>query len=163
MNCDIPRKTSRSRVTAILIPLALIGIIILVAGCILPAGVPSPVPGSSGNSGSSVGVVPAVPVAVATTSHTKVVAVTAQKSGSDKIIIIFQGGSDSQQLMELETTVTNSKGTAKTQSMGSRLATTPVQIGGSDTFSGEYQARTHVISIGHFSDGSQQVLLDTWL
>jgi hypothetical protein len=68
-----------------------------------------------------------------------------------------------EKLMELQTTVTDSKGESKTQATGSRLATTPVQTGGTSKFTGSFDGDDHVVVYGYFSDGSQQLLLDTYI
>lgn len=85
------------------------------------------------------------------------------ESRGTKILITYIGGPDADPLMELDTTVIDSKGKAKTQSMGSRLSTTPQQRGGTDIFQGPYTEKVHVLIIGHFANVTHQDVLDTWI
>ena len=89
--------------------------------------------------------------------------VTAEQRDNSHIIITYHGGQGMENLIELETTVTDSQSKSKTQSTGTRLATTPVKVGGTSTFIGSFAGNDHVIVIGYFSDGRQQVLLDIYL
>ena len=93
----------------------------------------------------------------------KQVTAVVRKPDPTRIIITYAGGRDADLLMELETTVIDNKGTTRTQSMGSRLGTTPAQSGGSDIFYGPFTEKTHIISTGYFSDGTHQDILDTWV
>jgi hypothetical protein len=93
----------------------------------------------------------------------KPVTVTAQRIDSTKILITYRGRPDADRLIELETTVISSIGSVDIRSMGSRLDTTPVQIGGTDIFSGPYPAKVHVLTTGYFVNGTHQDLLDTWI
>lgn len=101
------------------------------------------------------------PVAVTTTG--RAVSAIAEKPDATQIVITFQGGTDSDQMMELASTVTDSKGTVRMQSMGSRLGTTPVQRGGSITIYGPFSEKAHVVSVGYFSDGTYEEILNTWI
>jgi len=87
----------------------------------------------------------------------------AERIDSTTILITYEGGSDADQLIELETTVINSKGSAKIQSMGSRLDTTPVQRGGTDSIHGPFSEKVHVTITGYFFNGTHQEVLDTWI
>jgi hypothetical protein len=89
--------------------------------------------------------------------------VIVQKSDPSHITVAFIGGAGMENLVELEILVTDSNGKTMTRSLGSRLATTPVQTNGSATFTGSFTNPAHIVAIGHFSDGSQKVLLDTKL
>jgi len=87
----------------------------------------------------------------------------AERIDSTTILITYEGGPDADQLIELETTVINSKGSAKIQSMGSRLDTTPVQRGGTDSIHGPFSEKVHVKITGYFFNGTHQEVLDTWI
>jgi hypothetical protein len=91
----------------------------------------------------------------------KFMEVTASQPDASHIIITYQGGPDMENILELETVVTSSHGISKTQSAGSRLATTPITIRGTNTIEGEFEGQDHVVVTGYFSDGSRRVLLDT--
>jgi hypothetical protein len=134
---------------------------IFASGCTQQVPVPVPAqPGETDDPAFVTGISP-VPGAAHTTG--KMVTATATKLDPAKIVITYNGGRDADQLMELETTVTDSNGTTRTQSMGSRLGTTPAQSGGTDTFYGPYTGKAHVLTIGYFSDGTHQDILDTWI
>ena len=89
--------------------------------------------------------------------------ITAEQPDTSHILITYHGGQGMEKLIELETTVMDSQGESKTQSTGTRLATTPVKVGGTNPFTGAFAGNDHVVVIGYFSDGRQQVLLDIFL
>ena len=97
----------------------------------------------------------------ATTAVAKSAVVTADQPDNTTIIVTYQGGPDLENLMELEITVTDSRGISKTRSMGTRQDTTPVQRLGTTKFTGNFQGRDHVVVTGYFSNGTVQNLLDT--
>jgi hypothetical protein len=86
---------------------------------------------------------------------------TAQRFESTKILITYKGGTDADQLIELQTTVITSRDSVNIQSMGSRIDTTPVQIGGTDIFQGPYTEPVHVLITGYFVNGTNEDVLDT--
>jgi len=86
---------------------------------------------------------------------------TVERVGSEKLIVHFQGGEGLDNLMEIEITVTDSRGTSKTQSLGTRQATTPVQRSATSTFVGSFTGSAHVLAIGYAPGGSPVTLLDT--
>jgi hypothetical protein len=87
--------------------------------------------------------------------------VTAVQADDNHITIAFHGGPGMDSLVELEVTVTDSTGKSQTQSIGSRLATTPVQIDTTHTLTGSFGGKDHVLVTGYFSDGSKRLVLDT--
>ncbi|MDD1704109.1 MAG: hypothetical protein LUP97_02595 [Methanoregula sp.] len=89
--------------------------------------------------------------------------VHAVKFDPSHITVDYQGGPGTETLIELEITVTDSNKKTVTQSLGSRLATTPVRINSSATFTGSYSESSHVVVIGYFSDGTKKTMLDTTL
>lgn len=93
----------------------------------------------------------------------KFMEVTATQPDATHIVITYQGGTNMEKIMELETMVTDSHGVSKTQSVGSWLATTPITIQGTNTMTGAFEGQDHVVVTGYFNDGSRKVLLDTTL
>lgn len=103
-----------------------------------------------------------LPAPVITTALTeKPVAVSATRLDSTKILITYDGGPDADRLLELETTVITGTGSVYIRSMGSRLDTTPVQIGGTDIFPGPFPGTVHVLTTGYFTNGTHKDILDT--
>lgn len=122
-------------------------LLLLSAGCIRPAERPAvtTVP------------VPEIPPAVSPDP----VIVSAQRIDSGRILITYEGGPDADQLLELETTVITGRGSAFIRSMGSRLDTTPVRIGGTDIFPGPFPETVHVLTVAYYTNGSHRDVLDT--
>lgn len=125
-------------------------VLLIIAGC---TGMPSSIPAST----------VATPVPVVVTTAEKIPPVSVERVGSEKLIIHFQGGEGLDNLMEIEITVTDSRGISKTQSLGTRQATTPVQRYATSTFVGSFTGTTHVIAAGYSPNGSLTTLLDTWI
>ena len=63
-------------------------------------------------------------------------------------------------LPEMEITVTDSQGRNRTQSIGSRETVTVLKAPSSQTFTGQYSGKNHVVITGYFSDGTRKVLVD---
>jgi hypothetical protein len=82
------------------------------------------------------------------------------KPDDSHITIAFVGAPGMDNLLELEYTVTDSNGKSITMSKGSRLATTPIQVHATESFTGSYSGRNHVFVTGYFSDGSHRALID---
>ncbi|MGD0080458.1 MAG: hypothetical protein ABSB80_07425 [Methanoregula sp.] len=82
------------------------------------------------------------------------------KTGNSQILVSFVGGPGMDKLLEMEITLTGSPGKSRTQSIGSRLGTTPVQVPSSLTFTGHYSGTNHVFITGYFSDGTHKAVLD---
>jgi len=93
-----------------------------------------------------------------TTNTTSGVSVT--RPDDTHISVAFVGAPGMDGLLELEMTVTDSNGKSLTMSKGSRLATTPIQIHATETFTGSYSGKNHVFITGYFSDGSRRTLVD---
>lgn len=131
------------------VPVFLIICAFIVAGCAQPAARPvSPAPPSM--------VSPAV-----TSVPEKPVIATAQRYESEKILITYYGGPDADHLIELQTTVVTKAGSVHIQSMGSRMDTTPVRIGGTDIFQGPYPDMVHVSGTAYYANGTHLDVLDT--
>lgn len=124
--------------------------LLLTAGCAQPAAQPAVTLQPSG-------------VPPGTLVYDTPISAQAERIDSTTILVTYKGGADADQLIELETTVINSKGSVKIQSMGSRLDTTPVQRGGTDSIHGPFSEKVHVTITGYFFNGTHQDVLDTWI
>jgi hypothetical protein len=89
--------------------------------------------------------------------------VTAIQPDNGHILVTYLGGQAEYTLMELEITVIDSGGKSKTQSIGSRLATTPVQVQATNSFTGSFAGKDRVSVTAYYSDGSQKTVLDTFV
>jgi hypothetical protein len=87
--------------------------------------------------------------------------VTATQTDNTHILIAYPGSTETGDLLELETTVTDSTGKTQTKSIGSRLATTPLKFGATLTLTGSFSGNDHMLVTGYFMDGSQKIVLDT--
>ena len=87
-------------------------------------------------------------------------AITVTKPDDAHIMVSFVGGPGMDKLLEMEITVTDSQGKNRTQSIGSRLATIPVHVPSSHTFTGQYAGKNHVFITGYFSDSTPKVIFD---
>ena len=77
------------------------------------------------------------------------------------IQITYHGSLETDKLAELEVFITNSNGKVTVQSMGSRMATTPIPYGSSRTITGSFDGKDRVFVTGYFSEGSQKPMIDT--
>ena len=82
---------------------------------------------------------------------TKIVAVTVTQQGNN-IVFTYQGGQDASMVSELQYGI----GTADHRWNSPK-------IGDSVTLSGGTSGKDHIIAVGTFTDGVQQVLLDTYV
>jgi flagellin-like protein len=90
-------------------------------------------------------------------SKTKAVAATARQTGTN-IVITWQGGQDNPMVTGYTIQIDNS-----TTSKISRLVSDNV-VGNSTTILGYgSDGQDHVVVVGNFSDGSSQVVLDTYV
>jgi hypothetical protein len=87
--------------------------------------------------------------------------ITAVQPDNNHITIAFHGGAGMDSLIEMEVTITDSAGKSQTQSMGSRLATTPIRTGATLTVTGAFSGKDQVQVTGYFSDGSKRTIVDT--
>ena len=90
-----------------------------------------------------------------------VVACTVTQNGSN-VDVTYQGGADASSLLELNVTI---GGTLHQGSgvFGSATGTTALDPGAFKTFTGATSGRDHVIIVGRFSDGTKQVIIDTYV
>lgn len=104
---------------------------------------------------------------------TKTIAVTVGQN-EDNIVLTYQGGADASTLQYLKITVEPGDGTAKatyctTDAAGSiAVATsstaTDLDVGSVMTITSKgTPQRDHVVVVGHFADGSENVVLDTYV
>ena len=107
-------------------------------------------------------------------SKTKTVAITVQKVDGGTITVMNNGGQDASSLTKLNATTNPSAITACVDSAGTSLSPsggvctlTVVPVGATMRLSGAnntaYSVKTGVIVVGTFNDGSNQVLLDTYV
>ena len=130
-----------------LVLVTMLAVLLLTAGCsVQPSAMPAQTPPSG------------TPLPVTTAE--KPAPVTVERVGNTKLIVHFEGGQEFENLMEIEITVTDSRGTSKTQSLGTRQATTPVQRYATSTFVGSFTDNTHVFAVGYYPNGSMKTLLD---
>ena len=86
---------------------------------------------------------------------------SAVKPDSSHVIITFDGGADRARIIELDATVTDSKGESQTQHIGDKLATSPVGAGSAIRFTGSFSGKTHVFVTAWYADGSTRAVLET--
>jgi len=103
-------------------------------------------------------------------SKTKVVAVTAQKINSSAITVMNQGGQDVGSLTYAKITTnpaaTNSVNSSSSAAVsGTDMGIMGPQVGNFVTMWGNnaFSGKTEVSVVGTFNDGTQQVLLDTFV
>lgn len=95
--------------------------------------------------------------------HTKIVAATASQLSADTIVVAYQGGPDADMVSRILVTVTDSSGTTQTKTFGSPNSTAPIAPGTPLTFTGAYQGKDHVVATATFTDGTSQVILETFV
>ena len=90
---------------------------------------------------------------------TKVVAVTAAQEGTN-VVLTFQGGQDANKVEGLNYTFTPSTGTA----IGTtQWGTHPPGVGNTTSITGATSGQDKVVATAFFSDGTTQVVLDTFV
>jgi flagellin-like protein len=96
---------------------------------------------------------------------TKNIAVTAQKPNTSAIQIVYDGGQSSALVVNLSVSINGAPGLTMGQgTVGSQ--TGPMNVGCSTIIYGgsnAYASRTHVLVTATFTDGTQQVVLDTYV
>jgi archaeal type IV pilus assembly protein PilA len=105
-------------------------------------------------------------------TKTKIVAVTVQQPEATKITVSYQGGQDAQTFSYGNVTINMGTGSSGviTWSNGTALGPTAQYVlGGSvgstvtATTAGTFAGRDQVMVVGYFTDGTQQVLSDTYI
>lgn len=89
--------------------------------------------------------------------NTKIVGVTATRFNATNITVTYAGGQNSGQLYWVNIS-TNGIRTGQFGNVGSK---TPVTVGNSTLVAGNSPGKDHVVVVGAFSDGTEQVILDT--
>lgn len=87
--------------------------------------------------------------------------VTVTQTDNSRILITYPGSTATNDLLELEITVTDSAGKSQTKSIGDRHSTMPLRFGATETFSGTFTGNDRVIVTGYFMDSSHRQLLET--
>ena len=95
--------------------------------------------------------------------HTKVVAATASQMDAGHIEVTYQGGQDAAQVRQIVVTVTDSEDSSQTQNMKQQDTMNPVEVGSKITFNGRFIKKDHVVATAKFTDGTNQVILDTFV
>jgi flagellin-like protein len=85
-------------------------------------------------------------------NKTKVVAATASQQGQDTIIVTYQGGQDNADVAKVIARV----GEGDAKSIGN-------EVGKTMTFTGATPGKDHVVVTARFTDGSTQVVMDTYV
>jgi flagellin-like protein len=92
-------------------------------------------------------------------SKTKVVAATVSQSNATAITMTYSGGQDSPTCYGINWTVNGAAGPV----MASASPTTPLLVGTSATSTGGTSGQDHVVGTAYFMDGTQQVIIDTYV
>ena len=90
-------------------------------------------------------------------SKTKVVEVTAQRTGATTVTAVYEGGQDAASLAYINWTVNGATAITSSGQMGALGATTALTVGCSTTIN-PVPAGALVIGMGNFLDGSSQVI-----
>jgi hypothetical protein len=100
-----------------------------------------------------------------TMEKSKTVAVTVHKVSADQINVMNQGGPDQSTLKNITVTTLPPATACKDSAGGSLTGCTldPAPVGGNIQLTGPYGDKTEVTVVGHFNDGSDQVILDTYV
>ena len=89
-------------------------------------------------------------------SKTKVVAATLQRNSGTQIATTFQGGQDANSITGIAWS-----GDITPQTQGATSGTTALSVGSTRNLDTTVASGAHVIGVGYFMDGTQQVILDT--
>jgi archaeal type IV pilus assembly protein PilA len=92
-------------------------------------------------------------------TKTKVVAATVSQSNATAITMTYSGGQDSATLYGINWTVNGAAGPV----MASASPSTALLVGTSATSAGGTTGQDHVVGTAYFMDGTQQVILDTYV
>jgi archaeal type IV pilus assembly protein PilA len=92
-----------------------------------------------------------------TINKTKIVAVTAAQTDTNKITVMYAGGQDAQSFVSGTVNITDDD--------GKFVKTDPLTdvVGNTVTTTGKFSDKNHVVVVGKFTDGNDQVLLDTYV
>ena len=90
-------------------------------------------------------------------TKSRAVAVTARQVGTSNIVMTWVGGQDNAQVAGWNVTISPSTGGTVTFNNNNNI------VGNSTMLTGGTSGQDHVVVSGWFTDGSQQVLLDTYV
>jgi len=90
-------------------------------------------------------------------TKTKNVAVTARQVGTTQAVLTWVGGPDNAQVAGWNVTMNPSTGGTVTFNNNNNV------VGNSTLITGATSGQDHVVITGYFTDGTQQVLLDTYI
>jgi archaeal type IV pilus assembly protein PilA len=95
--------------------------------------------------------------------HTRVVAATVQQVSPGDIVVTYQGGQDADKVTLVTVEVTDSEGSSRTEILSPPEDTGYLDPGSEITFTGRFAGRDHVVGTASFTDGTDQVILDTYV
>jgi len=96
-------------------------------------------------------------------SKTKSVAAAARQSGT-QFQVTWEGGQDNSYVSVYNVTLTDSSGAIVSYGVTSgSVPGYPPIVGNTTVFGGATPGNDHVVVVGFFSDGTQQVILDTYV
>jgi flagellin-like protein len=98
---------------------------------------------------------------VTTVPKTKVIAAIVQQPDANNIIVTYQGGQDAGSCIGIRWAVTDAAGATQAYDMSVPQVSSRLQVGTSYTITGSFSRRDHVVATAYFSDGSEQVILDS--
>jgi flagellin-like protein len=90
-------------------------------------------------------------------NKTKVVAVTVGQPQTDTITVMYVGGQDSQNFVSATVNITDDEGNFVEADDLTNV------VGNSVTTTGKFTEKNHVVVVGTFTDGSDQVILDSYV
>ena len=105
-------------------------------------------------------------------SKTKIVAATVQQPTADQIVVTYNGGQDAQTFAGANVTIEAGTGSSAqhwawthgvTDGMGQLGTSVGSTTTATSTAPTSWSGRDHVVVTGWFSDGAQQVLIDTYV
>lgn len=93
--------------------------------------------------------------------ETTIIGVTATRVDGGFVTVTYHGGEDVNELSSLSITVNGSDYGIRTLSLDG--GTTPLNVGNSTLLRAPVPTQDHVVVAGTFTDGRQQVMLDTFV
>lgn len=100
-------------------------------------------------------------------NKTKIVAVTVQQPQTNQIVVLYQGGQDAQSFDHGIVEVTNDNpadpAVVYDNGDGTDNSSFGNKVGSQVTATGIFLGKNHVVVVGHFTDGTEQVLSDTYV
>ena len=90
----------------------------------------------------------------------KVLAATARQPTADRIVVTYRGGQDAATCTGVHWTISSPTGATLADTwMGTNTGTIPLTVGTIKSLSGT-AGKDHVTAVAHFSDGSDQVIME---